>query len=252
MIHGLFGLAHIGLSHIHQIFASEKISYAILYPNGIDKRDLGVKLSPYPIVVLGAVNFLKIKHRFKKPVCVFVIDNPIQLEVIGATILGHTKISTYHYKFHPIKSNDIKIAMDSCSEQPLEIKIKKSRVIADLLKAASAESMLSPLQTAFYQIKSLDSRTKVQDTVFEFLAGKSSRDYLNKILRKRAHNEEIAERMVTVLEDKKFKKLRKACSLVMAKKLPYDKAASRFHVPLYDLRYICKKQAARLNIVLPG
>lgn len=252
MIHGLFGLAHIGLSHFNSICTQQKISYAIINPNEADKRMIGESLNPFPTVILGVVNFLKIQNRFKKPVCVFIIDNPVQLESVGATILSATKISTYHYRFHPVKPQDIRLAIESCSEQPIEIKIRKTRVVSDLLKAASAESILSPLQTAFYQIKSLENRTKIQDGVFDYLAGKGSHENLARLINKKVSDEALSQKMISVLEEKKFRALRKASVLVLAKKLPYDKACSKFHVPMYDLKYVCKKMAAKRNIVLPG
>lgn len=252
MIHGLFGLAHIGLSYFHSACKVQNLSYAIISPTEVDKRMIGESLDPFPIIVLGAVNFLKLHKKFKKPVCVFIVDNPVQLEAMGATILNSSKISTYRYHFHPVKPEDIRLAIESCGKEPMEVKIRKTRVITDLLKAASAESILSPLQTAFYQIKSLEIRTRMQDTVFDYLAGRGSYEKVERLVRKKLGEHEVGKRLLTALGEKKFKRLRKAASLILAKKTTFDKASSKFTVPMYDLKYTCKKVAAKHNIVLPG
>jgi hypothetical protein len=155
-IHGIYGLAHLGLSHFHQLCKQEELTYAIGTPQGVDRREIGKESDPYPVVILSVVNFLKMYKRFKnKRVCIFIIDNPVQLESVGATILGCTKIRSYHYRFFPVKSQDIRLAIESCGEDPMDFKLKKTRVIFDMMKAASAESIMSPLQTAFYLIKNV-------------------------------------------------------------------------------------------------
>jgi hypothetical protein len=251
VIKGLFGLAHIGLAHFHSLCKQEKLSYAIANPMGLTRIDLGEKNDPYPIIVLTVVNFLKIHKRFhKQPVCIFVIDNPIQLEAIGATILSCTKILTYHYQFHSIRSQDIRIALDSCGEEPIELKIKKTKVIFELLKIASAESILSPLQTAFYQIKDVESRSNLQDAVFDWLGGKS--DVKMIVALKGITNRVSAEKISILMNHPNFQRLRVAAKAVVKDGLRYEVAAKRYKTTIYDLKYICKKAAAKMNIVLPG
>src|SRR4051812_18727755 len=120
MIHGLYGLAHLGLSHFNSLCKQEGINYAIVTPQGIEKRQVGKDTDPYPVIVISAVNFLKVQNKFKsRKVCMFVIDNPIQLEALGASLLGCTKMRSYHYRFFPVKAGDIRLAVDSCSENPI-------------------------------------------------------------------------------------------------------------------------------------
>lgn len=251
MINGLFGLAHIGLSHFNELCKQENISYAIANPMKLTKINYAERVSPFPVVILSVVNFLKIHKRFhKQPVCIFVVDNPIQLEAIGATILSCTKIQSYHYQFYPIRSQDIRIAIDSCSEEPIELKIRKTKVIHELLKVASAESILSPLQTAFYQIKDVEARSKLQDAVFDWLGGKS--DTKIHLAIKGITNKIATEKITTLMQHPNFQHLRAAAKSVVKDGTRYEIAAKRFKTTIYDLKYVSKKIAAKLNIVLPG
>ncbi len=253
MIHGLFGMAHVGLSHFHSMCESQKMSYAIAHPEQAEKIQLGAEHDPFPVITLSAVNFLKTYRKFKKrDVCLFVIDNPVQLEAIGATILGCTKIQSYLYRFHPLRPQDIKLAIDSCNSTPLEIKIKPTRVIHDLLTVASAESILSPVQTAFYTVKDLETRTAAQDAVFDWLAGRLDAKKVLSSVKHMGEKSPIVQRLSAIIEDKKFLALRKACTAALNGDMKIEKAAATYKVPLYDTKYVCKKTAAKMGITLPG
>lgn len=251
MITGLYGLAHIGLAHFHDLCKQENLSYAIASPTGLKKIDIGEVVSPHPVIILSVVNFLKIHNRFRKsPACVFIIDNPIQLESIGATILSCTKILTYHYQFHSIRSQDIRMAIDSCENKPIELKIKKTKVIYELLKVASAESILSPLQTAFYQIKDVETRSKLQDAVFDWLGGKSDTKLV--VALKGVTNKAAAEKVSALMSHPNFKNLRVAAKSIVKDGVRFEVAAKKYKAPIYDLKYVCKKLAAKTGITLPG
>ena len=252
MIHGIYGLAHIGLSQFNSLCKKEGLNYAIASPSGLEKREIGEDVDPYPVVILSAVNFLKLHKKFKsRKVCVFVIDNPIQLEALDAGILGCTKIRTYHYRFFPVKSQDIRMALEGCGDKPIEVHMKKTRVIYDLMQAASAESILSPMQTAFYIIKNVEDRTKVQDAIFDWLAGRMKEEKVNKLLNANA-GEAVRIKIKEIMAKPTFHQLRKACTAILAGELKFDQATKKFKVPLYDLRYVCKKSATKFNIELPG
>jgi hypothetical protein len=252
MIHGLYGLAHLGLSHFNALCKQEDINYAIATPQGIERREVGKDIDPYPVIVISAVNFLKIHKKFKsRRVCMFVIDNPLQLEALGAAILGCTKMRSYHYRFFPVKSQDLRMAIESCGDNLVEIKLKKTRVLYDMMRAAAAESILSPMQTAFYIMKNVEARTKVQDAVFDWLAGRLKENKLKSVLYKNT-SEVVRTKMFGLLDSQPFLQLRIASMAVINDKIKFDIASKKFKVPLFDLKYVTKKAAAKLNIELPG
>ncbi len=266
-IHGLYGLAHLGLSHFHQMCEQEKMNYAIIGTHGVERKTLGEDTDPYPVVVLSVPNFLRIHKRLKsKKVCVFIVDNPIQLDSIGAIILGCTKVRTYLYRFFPVKSQDIKLAIESCGKDPIEFELKKTSVIHDLMKAASGESIMSPLQTAFYLVKNLENRTNLQDAVFGWLASKVDDSKVKKVLAN-IDNRLVTEKVTELMKLDQFIRLRKATSqaLVAAKDVKLDKEgevakfkmnvqkyANKYKVSTFDLSYVIKRTNLRLNLVVPG
>jgi hypothetical protein len=251
MIHGLYGLPHISLSQFNSLCKQQSIEYAIVSSDRFDRRKVGEQLSPLPVVIIGVINFLKTYRRFKKPVCIFVIDNPVQLEAVGATILGCTKLKSYHYTFYPVKGSDIRTAIESCGKEPLEIKLKKVRVIHEMLKVASMSSIMAPLQTAFYQIKDLESRTRVQDSVFLYLSGEDAGKGLKKTLAS-LESPKTSDKFKQIMLAPKFQALRKASAQVLRKKTSFERVAKLYDVPLYDVKYVCKKIATKLNIELQG
>ena len=265
-IHGLYGLAHLGLSHFHQMCEKEKMNYAIVATHGVEKKQIGEDMDPYPVVVLSVPNFLRIHKRFKsKRVCVFIVDNPIQLESVGAIILGCSKIRTYHYRFFPVQSQDIKLAVESCDKNPIEFELKKTSVIHDLMKAASGESIMSPLQTAFYLVKNLENRTNLQDAVFGWLASRVDESKVKKVLAN-IESEEVTARITDLMKSDQFIRLRKATghALEAAKgvkgekegeakfKFNVQKYANKYKVSSFDLSYIVKRTNLRTNITVPG
>jgi hypothetical protein len=251
MIHGLYGLAHLGISHFHSLCKREEISYAVAYPNGLRKLDLGKRLKPFPVVVVSVVNFLKMHKKLRgNDTCIFVVDNPIQLEALGAKLIGCTKQNSYQYTFHPVDSSEIRRAIESSSE-PIEIKPKKTKVIFELLKAASTESILAPVQTSIYQIKNPTIRLEIQDTFFDWIAGRIKDKKLYRALRQLSQ-EGVGEKLESLAKSEKFIQLRKAALYVWKEGNNYESAIKKYHVPMYDLRYVVKKQVLKYNVVLPG
>jgi len=251
-IHGLYGLAHLGLSNFHNLCKEEKLSYSIVRPGGLEKKELGEKLSPYPIVIVSVIQFLKVYKKIQgKPSCVFIVDNPIQLESVGAKILGCSKQNSYHYTFHPVEAKYLREIITTCSENPLEIKFKKTKVIYELLKLAASESLLAPVQTTMYQIKDPVIRTEIQDIFFDWLAGSVKTSKMEGALGQ-VKQSGIGDKLKELAGKEKFVALRKAATAVLKGKENYEDAVKKFNIPMYDLKYLCKKQVLKYNITIPS
>lgn len=244
-IYGLYGLPGVSVYQFHTMCSSLQRSYAIATPSGLERHLFENSSYPYPVLVQSVANFWRVFRRFKKPVCVFVIDNPIHLLSYNAVLLGAHQVKKFQFSFSSVRATDIDLAIESCPNSPVPISRGPISVINAILETTDSSSSLSVLQTALYKIRDQAIRKTFQESMYKYLAGQLSLKRVHLSIRGKL-DEEFATKLLSILSRPDYQALRDAAQEVFRTRSAatnWERVSKRYKVSRFDLKYVCKKVA---------
>ena len=221
-----------------------KIDYGVVHQQRFTRYNVGeVPRSDQPLIPIVFTSGSMLvrtqkKFRGKTRVVALVVDNHVTLtRSLGLPLLGAETQKDF-VSFKPITHDDLKSLLIAASsrETHLEVEDKKYKPFDEILKRY-ALSDLSKLQTFLYKIKDQDTRDKVSlltkrwlltSAPFSKIEGKLSREL----------KPYVVDTLRTMLTSPSVSNLRVAIKKVKSGGMTPVKAAKRFKVSAFDLRYL--------------
>lgn len=239
MIIGAYGVANVGLFELCQLMNDLKIRYAYYQDNKLITVREKVEQPAIPVILTSFNQFVNIHKRLrtKKPVIIFVLDNPVILSMTNVSMLKTEVVGLNRFSTSSISLEDIKEALIRATEQPLKgfIPFIKQTPMEEYVKSVSTRTVLDKLQTAFYRVSNYQERKDVQNKVMLYMTGRLSMRKLSSSLSRTERLREIRDLLVS----SRFVDLREAISQVLAGENP-STISRRFKVEEFDINYIIK------------
>jgi hypothetical protein len=239
MICGLYGVPNTPRAVFHSICESLGVAYCFLSgADGLVKVDIGERHEPFPIYVKTVDVALKTAHKIKPPSLLFISDAPQRLKSLrGIELLGVRLHDHGLYLGSSLTIQDVQSVLDTAPKHACTISLETTTPVGRILSEVSQASALSSIQTGLYSIKNVEVRKVVQDAVFLWLSGNSSKARMIAAVHSTVKN---AEDFLAQVNDPRLVRIRDAASQILHGKLTFETAEAQ-GISGYDLRYVCKR-----------
>lgn len=247
--YGVPGVTGIELAYI---FQSLRLYFGIVRDYHFLKserpRNFSIDSQPIiPVIIYGASTALRVQHKFKmSKVVAFIVDNPyslaytLKIPLLGAEILNKNGVV-----FSKIDKDLIEKILDLVLvetknyklQEGVVLKFHNHRPVEDILKKYE-QSDLSSLQTLLYKIKNVETRSKVSVLTKNWLMTSVPFSKIESRLQTEIDKPAVIDGVKNLLTSSTVANLRLAIRQVNTNKLTLAKAAKKYKVSPFDLRFL--------------
>ncbi len=242
MIVAAYGVPGITGIELALMLGKLKVDYGIVKQNSFRKVLLEGRLKPqpiFPVIFTSSTCLLRTQGRFKiAKVVAFVVDNPVVLtRNIKVPLLG-AEATTTGLEFSHITEGVLRSLLieNANKEEQLLFSDHKYQPIKEILKKYE-QSDLSKIQTFLYKIKEVDKRDRVSRLIKTWLLTAAPLSKIESRLQKEI-KPAIVDNLRAMLCQPSVDNLRVAIRQVKQNKLTPTKAAKKYKISAFDLRYL--------------
>lgn len=242
MIVSAYGLPGLTCVELALMFNNLGINYGLVRRQKLTRITNNVsKIQPiFPVVFSSGSMFLRTQGKFKTAkVVAFVLDNPIVLtKNLDLPLLGAEYLPRQVLTFNRVDEDKLKeiLLRDTSASVSMTFSDLRYKPVEETLKKYE-QSDLSYLQTFLYKIKDVDTRDKVSSLTKNWLLTSLPYSTIEGKLH-RYLKPAIAETLKTMLTTPSVDNLRVAIRQVKTNKLTPAKAAKKYKISSFDLRFL--------------